>query len=146
MQGQRRRHAIRKYGRGHATGFFLAMCAFATSGLVMGHFRNWLLLSLGQGTFLAFATVLMFASLLLPSILWQTRAARDPWLYCPHCNEFLASLKALRRLNKDSKCVACFTEIEIAPIEKWHARNDIAYILGGLGTVLGILMAVTSLI
>ena len=79
-----------------------------------------------------------FACLLIPPILVQWHAIRDGWLYCPSCRNFLASFRAVIKLNKQSKCNHCVGRIEIAPIDKRQARFDMMYILGGVWALLGV--------
>ena len=129
MDSENRRSAIRRYGRGQATGFFLGALSLALFFLVAGLARNWLHTTLGETVFTWVSGVMMFASFLIPPMLFQFRAVKDELLYCPHCNNFLGGIRAAVRLNKHSDCNHCSGKIDISPINKRHARYDIAYIL-----------------
>ena len=137
-----RRNAIRKYGRSHATGFFLGFLCLMAFFLLAGIFRTSLTALVGEAVWLWFFGIGGFASFLIPQIAIQWRATRDGWLYCPDCRNFLASIRAVVKLNKQSKCNHCDCRIEIAPIDKRQARFDMTYILGGLWALVGVAWAI----
>jgi hypothetical protein len=138
MSAEIRRNAIRKYGRSQATGFFLGFSCLLAYFVLVGMSRNSLNALLGDSLWLCFFGIGAFASILIPPIVVQWHAVRDGWLYCPRCQNFIASIRAVMKLNKYSTCNHCGCEIEIAPITKRHARFDITYIVGGLWTLVGL--------
>lgn len=146
MEGEQRRNAIRKFGRSHVTGFILGTLSLACFFVITSLVRNWFIASFGNDTFLWCFAILSFATFLTPPVLWQQGAVRDPWLYCPHCEQFFGTFSALRRLNRESRCVGCTAKVEIAPIEKRQSQFDLACMLGGLWALVGVLYAVTKVI
>ena len=146
MSGENRRNAIRRLGRRQATAFFLGAISLTLFFLIAGIFRNWLRILLGENGFTWFSGIMMFATFLAPIILLQLHSGKDPWLYCPHCNNFFGTLRAANRLNKHSQCCHCSARIEISPINKRDARHDTAYILVGLWSVVGIMFMVSCVL
>ena len=132
MSGDVRRNAVRRYGRSQATGFFLGFVCLMAFFVLAGTNRTTITTHLGEAAWLWFFGIGAFASLLIPPIAVQWHAIRDGWLYCPHCQNFLASIRAVIKLNKQSECNRCGCQIEIAPIDKQQARFDMIYIVGGL--------------
>ena len=138
MSGDVRRNAIRKFGRSQATGFFLGFVCLMAFFMLAGSNRTSIIAHWGETVWLWFFGIGAFACFLIPPILVQWHAIRDGWLYCPNCRNFLASIRAVSKLNKQSKCNHCGGRIEIAPIDKRQARFDMMYILGGLYALLGV--------
>ena len=138
MSGDVRRNAVRKYGRSQATGFFLGFACLMTFFPLAGTNRTSIIALLGETGWMCFFGIGAFTSLLVPPILIQWQAIKDEMLYCPRCGNFLASIRAAMKLNKQSKCSRCDCEIEIAPIDKWQARFDMIYILGGLWALVAV--------
>lgn len=138
MSSEIRRNAVRKYGRSQATGFFLGFISLLAFFVLAGMSRSSLIAILGDSLWLCFFGIGAFASFLIPLIAVQSHAIRDGWLYCPQCHNFIASIRAIMTLNKQSTCIRCGCEIKIAPITKRNARFDMDYIMGGLWTFVGL--------
>jgi len=132
MSGEVRRNAIRKYGRSQATGFFLGFVCLMAFFILAGSNRTSFTAHLGETAWLWVFGIGAFACLLIPPVIVQWHAMRDGWLYCPHCRNFLASIRSVIKLNNQSNCNHCGGRIEIAPIDKRQARFDMTFILGGL--------------
>ncbi|MEL6108365.1 MAG: hypothetical protein AAFU85_20245 [Planctomycetota bacterium] len=146
MGGTQRRNAIRKYGRSHVSGFILGTLSLTLFFFITGVLRNSLIDSFGKDTFLYVFAILSFASFLVPPILWQRGAVRDPWLYCPHCSQFFGTIGAVWKLNREARCVGCSRKIEVAPIDPRQSRFDAAWMLGGLWGLVAMLYLVARVI
>ena len=145
MSAEIRRNAVRKYGRGRATAFFLGYFCLIAFFFMAGAVRNTAIDVIGESIWLWFFFIFGFASFLIPQCLVLSFATQDALLYCPQCRNFLGSIGALLKLNKESKCNRCGCEIEIAPIDKRQARFDVAYIFGGLWTMVGVSFVILKL-
>ena len=138
MNANTRRNAIRKYGLSQGTGLFLGYICLIAFMLLNAAIKNSLNAIIGESLSLWLFGVGGFASFLIPPIAVQWYAVRDPWLYCPRCQNFLGRIRAILKLNKESTCNNCGCKIEIAPIDKRQARFDLTCLLGGLWTLLSV--------
>lgn len=146
MSGLERRNAIRKYGRRQGTGFFLGTLCLIICLVIMGGVRDSIAVTIGESAELWLFGIMAFASMLIPPVLVQWNAMKDSLLYCPHCNQFLATFRAVIELNKNPTCSQCSSKIDITPIDKRHASLDLAYMFGGMCVLLGIMLITHKLV
>lgn len=146
MNGKIRRNAVRRYVRSYVTGFFLGVICVMLFFCLAGTYRTSISAILDETTWLWIFGIGAFASLLIPQTVVQLLAVRDRWLYCPHCGNFIASIRALIKLNKQSRCDHCGHEIEIAPINKQQSQFDMIYFLGGTLTLIGLILIIRQII
>lgn len=62
------------------------------------------------------------------------------------CCNFLASIRSVMKLNKQSECNRCGVQIDIAPIDKRQGRFDMIYIVGGLWALAAVAWALFKLV
>jgi len=131
-KARRRRQAVRACVRRRATGFFAGTLCVATFFLVGSLIRDSLIALVGDTPFFVDTSSMMFAVFLIPQLVFGFRSARDDLLYCPKCQNYFGSVRAVYRLNKHQRCSGCNDTIEIAPVNKKQHQCDLVYMLGGL--------------
>lgn len=132
VEAEDRRAALLSYANRRLTGWFVG--ATLAWGCVqwIGPHRE----ALGEAAFQGIFWPGALASLLVPYVLVECFASRDPRLYCAQCHRILAGIRAMHQLNKRGTCRYCGTPLPIAKPTRHQTVSHLVFIYGGMLMVL----------
>lgn len=101
----------------------------------IGTFRVALISAFGKPLFLTIFGLGSLVVFLAPIVVGEYLQLKNFRLHCPYCGQFLASFRAMLRINKYDECRFCRTKLNVPRASRRQCVFDFAVSIGGLAVL-----------
>jgi hypothetical protein len=115
--------------------FYTGTLALCLTMKAIGIFRIALTSAFGEPLFLTIFGLGSLVVFLAPIVVGEYLQLKNIRLHCPHCGQFLASIRAMLRINKYDECRFCRTKLNVPKASQRQGVFDFVVSIGGLAVL-----------